>query len=118
MWDPQVAGLSERLRLIRVDHRGHGRSPVPPGPNTIEALGGDVLALVDRLALERVSFCGLSLGGMIGLWLAGNAPEPIERLALICTAAHLPPATVWQKRAALGRGAGSTEVFADAVVEV
>ena len=63
MWDPQVAALSECLRLIRVDHRGHGRSPVPPGPYTIEALGGDVLALVDRLALERVSFCARRSAG-------------------------------------------------------
>jgi 3-oxoadipate enol-lactonase len=116
MWDPQVAALSDRLRLIPVDLRGHGRSPAPTGPNTIEALGRDVLGHLDELGLERVSFCGLSLGGMLGIWLAANAPERIERLVLICTAAYLPPPSVWLKRAALVRAKG-VEALADAVVQ-
>jgi 3-oxoadipate enol-lactonase len=117
MWDPQVAALSERLRLIAIDHRGHGRSPVPSGPYRLEDLSGDLLGLLDRLGLKRVSFCGLSLGGMVGLWLAANAPARIDRLVVICSAAHLPPADRWNKRAAVVRAAGSPKVIADAVVE-
>ena len=70
MWDGQLA-LAERLRLVRHDHRGHGRSPVPPGPYDIEDLGRDVLALLDSLELERVSYCGLSIGGRSG---CGSGP--------------------------------------------
>jgi 3-oxoadipate enol-lactonase len=115
MWDSQLA-LAERLHVIRHDHRGHGRSPVPPGPYDIEDLGRDVLALLDALELERVSYCGLSIGGMVGMWLGANAPERIDRLILICTSAHAPPASAWAERAAAVREAGSVEVIADAVV--
>jgi 3-oxoadipate enol-lactonase len=115
MWDGQLA-LAERLRLVRHDHRGHGRSPVPPGPYEIEDMGRDVLALLDALEIERASYCGLSIGGMVGMWLGANAPERIERLVLICTSAHLPPASGWADRADAVRAAGTTEVIADPVV--
>ena len=104
MWRPQLPALSERLRVVRFDHRGHGGSPVPRGPYTLDELGTDVLALVDRLGLQRASYCGLSLGGMVGMWLAAHAPERIERLVLVCTAAHLPPAEGWLTRAEQVRG--------------
>jgi 3-oxoadipate enol-lactonase len=116
MWDGQ-APLAERLRLVRCDHRGHGGSPVPPGPYEIADLGRDVLALLDGLGLERASYCGLSIGGMVGIWLGAHAPERVDRLVLLCTSAHLPPASVWAERAAAVRRAGTTEVIADAVVE-
>jgi len=115
MWDSQLA-LAERLRIVRHDHRGHGRSPVPPGPYEIADLGRDVLELMDALEIERASYCGLSIGGMVGMWLGANAPERIERLVLICTSAHLPPAEGWAERAAKVRAAGTVEVVADAVV--
>ena len=102
--------------MIRFDHRGHGGSPVPNGPYTIDELGGDVVTMLDRLGLARVSYCGLSIGGMVGLWLGINAPERIDRLILLCTAAHLPPASAWRERAAAVREAGSPEVVADAVL--
>src|SRR5437868_13818542 len=82
MWEPQLPFLGARARLIRADHRGHGGSPVPDGPYEIADLGGDVVALLDRLGLERVSFCGLSIGGVVGLWPAINAPARGERLIL------------------------------------
>jgi 3-oxoadipate enol-lactonase len=116
MWDPQVEALLRERQLVRFDHRGHGRSPVPPGPYSIEDLGMDVLELLDRLELARVSYCGLSLGGMVGMWLAINAPERIDRLVLLCTSAHLPPASGWHERAASVRSAGSCEAVADAVL--
>ena len=115
MWDSQLA-LAERLRIVRHDHRGHGRSPVPPGPYEIADLGRDVLELMDALEIERASYCGLSIGGMVGMWLGANAPERIERLVLICTSAHLPPAEGWAERAAKVRAAGTVEVVAEAVV--
>lgn len=116
MWEPQLAALSEVATLVRFDQRGHGRSPVPAGPYTIDDLGRDVLALMDDLELERAWYCGLSIGGMVGQWLAVNAPERIERLILLSTGAFLPPADQWHQRAAAVRTAGTTEVIADAVV--
>jgi 3-oxoadipate enol-lactonase len=116
MWDPQVEALSRHFRLVLYDTRGHGRSPVPPGPYTLAELGQDVLALLDRLKIDRASLCGVSLGGMTGMWLGAHAADRIERLVLCCTAAFLPPADAWAQRAADVRAAGSTEVVADAVL--
>jgi 3-oxoadipate enol-lactonase len=116
MWDPQRAELGDGLRLIGVDLRGHGGSPAPPGPYTIAQLGEDVLALIDGLGLERVDWCGASVGGMVGQWLAINAPERIGRLILIGTSVYLPPASNWHERAAIVRTAGSPEPIADTVI--
>src|SRR5918998_4667970 len=115
MWDDQAPFLRERFRLVRYDHRGHGGSPVPSGPYRIEDLGRDVLGLLDRLEVERFSFCGLSIGGMVGMWLAGEAPERVERLVLCCTSARFPPDT-FDSRARTVRAEGVSAI-ADAVVE-
>jgi 3-oxoadipate enol-lactonase len=117
MWEPQRAALAERFDVIAYDTRGHGRSPVPPGPYSIAELGQDVAALMDGLGLERASFCGLSIGGMVGQWLAVNAPERIDRLILICTTARVTTGEVYRERARAVREAGSAEVVADAVIE-
>lgn len=116
MWDAQAEALSGRTRVLRYDTRGHGDSPAPPGPYSMEDLGADVIALLDRLELERVSFCGLSIGGMVGMWLAVNAPDRIERLAVCCTATALPPADMWTDRAALVRAEGTGAVV-DATID-
>jgi 3-oxoadipate enol-lactonase len=115
MWEPQLRGLTARLRVVRYDHRGHGGSPVPDGPYSVADLGHDVLELADRLALERFSFCGLSLGGLVGMWLASEAPERVERLVLCCTAPAFPPASQWLERAAKVRSEGM-EAIADTVL--
>jgi 3-oxoadipate enol-lactonase len=115
MWDEQVPALSESFRLLRYDHRGHGGSPVPPGPYRIEGLGRDVLVLLDRLEVERFSFCGLSIGGMVGMWLAGEAPERVERLVLCCTSGRFAP-EAYDSRARTVRADGVGAV-ADAVLE-
>ena len=115
MWDPQVPRLSEQLRLLRYDHRGHGGSPVPAGPYTIEDLGRDLLHLLDRLGLDRVSFCGVSLGGMVGMWLGSNAPDRLDRLVLCCTAARMPRPDDFAARAQTVREHGM-ESIADALI--
>jgi 3-oxoadipate enol-lactonase len=116
MWNGQLP-LADRFRLICFDHRGHGGSPTPPGPYEIADLGRDVLELMDALEIERAHYCGLSVGGMVGMWLGAHAPERIGHLILICTAAHMPPASAWQERAAAVRAAGSVQPLADAVVQ-
>ncbi|MCA3747606.1 MAG: 3-oxoadipate enol-lactonase [Rubrobacter sp.] len=116
MWDPQAPALRERFRLVRYDHRGHGGSPVPPGPYSIAELGRDVLATLDRLGVERFSFCGLSLGGMVGMWLASEVPERVERLVLCCTAAVLGPRELWDERAQVARSEGM-DALVEGVVE-
>ncbi len=116
MWDAQVPAFRERFRLVRYDHRGQGGSPVPPGPYTMDDLGGDVLALMGRLGIERFSFCGLSIGGMVGMWLGSEAPERVERLVLLCTAARFDPPDAWEARARAVR-AGGVGAIADAVLE-
>jgi 3-oxoadipate enol-lactonase len=107
MWDPQMPVLTEQFRVLRYDKRGHGDSPAPPGPYSMEDLAGDALALLDSLGIEGpVLWAGVSIGGMTGLWLAINAPDRIERLVGCCTAAHLPPADMWQERADTVRSEG------------
>jgi len=116
MWDPQIAALTEHFRVLRYDRRGHGRSEVPPGPYTIAELASDVIELLDSLGLERVSYCGLSIGGMDGMWNAAHVPERIDRLALCSTSPNMPPRELWDERAAAGRGQGM-EADADATSE-
>lgn len=117
VWEPQIEVLSRSHRVIAFDTRGHGGSPVPSPPYAISDLGADVIALLDDLGAQRASYVGLSIGGMAGIWLGANAPERLERLVLMCTSAHAPPASRWQERIAAVRDAGSTQVIADAVVE-
>lgn len=116
MWDPQVKPLVDKgFRVIRYDTRGHGRSPVPDAPYAIDDLGGDVLALLDRLDLPAAHFVGLSLGGMTGLWLAQHAPERIRALVVACTSARPGNAQMWRDRAAQVRAEGMTTVADGAV---
>jgi 3-oxoadipate enol-lactonase len=110
MWRPQVATLTERFRLVRVDHRGHGGSPVPPGPYRISDMAGDVLALLDSLGLEQVAWCGLSMGGMIGMYLGSEAPDRLTSLTLCCTSAHFPDPTVWTERIAAVSSVGTGQI--------
>jgi 3-oxoadipate enol-lactonase len=116
MWDAQAAALSDRFRVLRYDTRGHGESPVPTGPYSVADLGGDVLGMLDRLELERVSFCGLSIGGMTAMWLGVNAPERVDRLAICCTGMQLPPPSMWAERADLVRTEG-VEPLIEATME-
>jgi 3-oxoadipate enol-lactonase len=115
MWRPQLPALTERFRVVRVDHRGHGGSPVPDGPYAMADLAADALALLDDLGLDRVAWCGLSLGGMVGMDLASEAPERLSSLTLCCTSAHFPDAQVWRDRIAAVRDGGTAPIAATVV---
>lgn len=115
MWQPQMEALTGSFRVLRYDHRGHGGSPVPPGPYSLAELGGDLLTLLDILKLDRVRLGGLSLGGMVAMWVAAHAPERVESLALLCTSAQLGPPSMWRERVETVRRSGVAAI-ADAVL--
>jgi 3-oxoadipate enol-lactonase len=98
MWAPQMPALLKHFRVLCYDTRGHGRSGVTPGPYTIAQLGEDVIALMDHLDIERAHFCGLSMGGMIGMWLGAHHPSRLDRLVLCNTAARIGPPELWNAR--------------------
>jgi 3-oxoadipate enol-lactonase len=116
MWDGQVAPFTHHFRLVRYDRRGHGQSGVPAGPYTMERLGRDVLAVLDALGIEKINWCGLSMGGMVGQWLGANAPGRIERLVLTNTSSYFPDKAAWNERLRLVREKGIA-AFAPANME-
>ena len=100
MWQPQLAALGSCFRILRYDMRGHGKSDVTEGACSIGTLGQDVVALLDELGIEKVHFCGLSIGGVIGQWLGAQAPQRLRSLVLCNTAAKIGSAETWNKRIA------------------
>jgi 3-oxoadipate enol-lactonase len=106
MWDDQVAPFTRHFRLVRYDRRGHGQSEVPKGPYSMERLGRDVLAILDALKIERTNWCGLSMGGMVGMWLGANAPNRINKLILSNTSSYMPDNSVWDARIKAARERG------------
>ena len=98
MWEPQIGVLEARFRVIRYDSRGHGRSEVTRGPYSIEMLAQDALALLDALAIPRAHVCGLSMGGVVAMWLGVNTPGQVDRLVLANTAAKIGTAELWNAR--------------------
>ena len=116
MWDAQMPALVERFRVLRYDSRGHGRSDVTPGPYAIERLARDVVALLDELDIARAHFCGLSMGGMVGMWLGARAVARVDRLVLCNTAPRIGTTESWNARIDAVRK-GGVEAIADAVLE-
>ena len=111
IWDAQLPVLRRRFRLLRFNARGHGGSATPPGPYSLAALGADVLGLLDGHGIVSAAFCGTSLGGMTGLWLASNAPERVSSLVVCCTAiTPMPSRQSWLERAALVRQQGMVPI--------
>lgn len=98
MWEPQMPALLERFRVLRYDGRGHGQSEITPGPYSIAQLAGDVVALMDYLEIGRAHFCGLSMGGMIGMWLGTHLGRRLDRLVLANTAAKIGTPDGWNAR--------------------
>jgi 3-oxoadipate enol-lactonase len=106
LWSANLPSWTSSFRVLRYDQRGHGGSEVPLGPYSVELLGRDVLDLLDSVGVERASFCGLSLGGATGMWLAVNAPGRIERLVLACTSPRFGEPEHWRDRAEIVRSEG------------
>jgi 3-oxoadipate enol-lactonase len=115
MWEPQRS-LFERYRVLRYDARGHGGSSGEGGPYTIAQLGQDVIALMDHLQISDAHFCGLSMGGMIGTWLAIHAPERFNKFVLANTNAFTAMPEFWEKRIGILLNEGGIPAIADGVL--
>src|SRR5246127_5219672 len=115
MWEPQMKAFTQIFRVIRYDRRGHGKSGVPPGPYSMERFGRDVIAILDDLNIDKVHWCGLSMGGMVGQWLGANAPERLDRIVLSNTACYYADPTNWQNRIKAVKEGGIAAV-ADTVI--
>ncbi|HWR17684.1 MAG TPA: 3-oxoadipate enol-lactonase [Terriglobales bacterium] len=113
MWDLQVERLAGGYRILRYDTRGHGETSVTPGPYTIEQLGRDVLSLIDELGIDRCHFCGLSMGGQIGLWLGINAPDRLKSLVVANSGTAIGTPTGWNERISRAKSEGMHSVAKD-----
>jgi 3-oxoadipate enol-lactonase/4-carboxymuconolactone decarboxylase len=116
VWDDLVPALSQRFRVVRYDHRGHGGSLATPGPYEIELLGGDALAVLDHLGVEAASICRLSIGGAVAMWVAAQHPARVEGLVVCCAAARFGSPGDWTERARFVREHGPT-VLLDTLVQ-
>lgn len=116
VWDLQVPGWARSHRVVRFDQRGHGRSEAPSPPYTIDRLGQDALAVLDAYDITTADICGLSLGGLVALWLVARRPDRVGRAVLADTAARVGTEDGWRARAAAVRDGGMACV-ADVVIE-
>lgn len=98
MWDSQIAPLSQHFRVLRYDFRGHGASSVPAEPSTIAQFGLELLSLLDTLKIEHVHICGLSLGGIIALYVVSRYPERVNRAVFANTATRIGSVATWDAR--------------------
>ncbi|HWX02932.1 3-oxoadipate enol-lactonase [Collimonas sp.] len=110
MWNGQMEALRQRYRVLRYDTRGHGRSVVSAPPYTLPMLGQDVLNLLDALKIDKFHFCGISMGGLTGLWLAIHAGARLQKLVVADSAARIGTVVGWRARAQLVRESGMAEV--------
>jgi 3-oxoadipate enol-lactonase len=111
VWDGQAGEFARKFRVLRYDKRGHGKSSVPPGPYTIEMLARDAIALLDFFKIDKVHFCGLSIGGQTGMWIGVNAPERLSN-----TGAKIGTEDGWNKRID-AVNSGGTRSMAEAILE-
>jgi 3-oxoadipate enol-lactonase len=98
MWDDVVPRLASEYRVLRYDMRGHGSSSVPARPYSLADLGNDLLSLLDELGIVRCNFCGISIGGLLGMCLGIHAPHRVEKLILANTAARIGTEAGWNER--------------------
>jgi 3-oxoadipate enol-lactonase len=115
MWDAQMPELRKHFRVLRYDTRGHGQSEVTPGPYSFDQLGRDVLALADTVDMGTFSFCGLSMGGVTGMWLALHAEKRLHKLVLCSTGAKIGNAEIWDARMDAVRKGGTKSIAAGAM---
>jgi 3-oxoadipate enol-lactonase len=110
MWRPQVEALENRFRVVLVDFRGHGRSDAPDGPYSIEQLGDDLLRVADAAGASSFHYCGISLGGITGLWLAIHCGPRLRSFIAANTAARIGSVESWQERIAAVRSGGTVSI--------
>lgn len=115
LWQRQIPELSKHFRVVRWELPGHHGSPAAAGPYTVDDLGRKLLALMNELGIERAHLAGVSIGGMLSMWVASHAPERVDRLVVICTSAYLPPAQAWHDRAATVRAGGTGQLVEAAI---
>jgi 3-oxoadipate enol-lactonase len=116
MWEPQIPALTDHFRVIRYDNRGHGNSDVPEGPYTIERIARDAKELLEKLNHGPIAFCGLSLGGMVGMWLLANAPQLLSRAVIANSSAYFGQPELWNQRLAMVRNDGM-QVVAEGTIQ-
>jgi 3-oxoadipate enol-lactonase len=116
MWAPQMPDLLQHFQVLRYDTRGHGASSVPAGDYTLEQLGQDVIGLADKLGLAKFAFCGLSMGGAVGQWLAVHAPQRLTALVLANTSPKLGTPDTWDARRKAVQE-GGIQAIVDAVMQ-
>ncbi|WP_333840109.1 3-oxoadipate enol-lactonase [Acinetobacter schindleri] len=114
MWQPQIDFFQQDFFVICYDTRGHGASSAPQGPYSIDQLGQDVVNLLDHLNIEKAAFCGISMGGLTGQWLAINRPERFNQVIVCNTAAKIGQEKAWLERATLVREQGLTPIASTA----
>jgi 3-oxoadipate enol-lactonase len=117
MWDDQVPEFVKHFRLVRYDRHGHGGSDAPKGPYNMEMLSRDALAVLEGLGIrQKINWCGLSMGGMVGQWLGANAPDRIAKMVLCNTHFYFPDKELWNGRLKMARDTGLTGIV-DATME-
>ena len=98
LWDEQIPAFTKHFRVLRYDNRGHGRSSSPSGEYTLDDIAGDALSLMDYLGVSKACLCGISLGGMVGMWLGIHEPNRVNKLVLCNTSSDASPPDPWQVR--------------------
>jgi len=113
-WQPQMAALTRHFNVLRYNTRGHGNTPLPRSTLTLELLGRDVIDLLDSLGIKQACFCGVSLGGLTGLWLSRFTAHRWRRVVVANTAARIGHSANWLQRVRHIRKKGLAAIAASA----
>jgi len=111
MWDRQMSDFKNHFRVLRYDKRGHGESEVKVGPTSFARLTLDAVELLDHVGVAKASWCGLSMGGMSGMWAATHHADRFTKFLLCNTAASMPTATMWNDRIRVVKTEGLTKLI-------
>ena len=110
LWDEQVPSFANYFRILRYDNRGHGGSSSPKGEYSIDDIGNDILLLMDHLDINKASLCGISLGGMVAMWLGIHASNRVEKLVICNSSSDLSPSDPWQERIEMVNSKGMASI--------
>ena len=110
LWDGQVPSFANYFRILRYDNRGHGGSSSPKGEYSLDDIGNDILLLMNHLDINRASLCGISLGGMVAMWLGIHAPNRVDKLVVCNSSSDLSPPDPWQERIKMVNSKGMASI--------